>query len=113
MAEPSFLDTLARRFSGPNWEHWPFGPGVGDVLASVSRLLLVAAILLFIIFYLRLLFGPKGWFRDQELDREAEQERLEALAALDRRLASGEIDAALHRLECKRLGRDDRKGGGA
>jgi uncharacterized membrane protein len=110
MAEPSFLDSLSRRFSGPNWEHWPFGPGTGDLLASLSRLLLVAAILLFIVFYLRLLFGPKGWFRDHEMDREAAQERETALAELDRRLAAGEIDEAQHRLECKRLGRDPRGG---
>ncbi len=107
MGNSTFIQGLASGFTGPFWERWPFGPGYGNIMASVTRFLFVGIIFLLIILYLRLLFGPKGWFRDKELDREAEAarqaDRQAALADLDRRLAAGEIDQALHARERDRL----------
>ena len=103
MANSTFIEGLVGRLKGPFWEHWPFGPGYGDFLASVARFAFVGLIFLLIILYLRLLFGPKGWFRDKELDREAALAREAKTAELDRRLAAGEIDEERHRMEINRL----------
>lgn len=99
----TLIQGFLNRFRGPFWEHWPFGPGYGDLLASVTRFLLAAAIMLFIILYLRLLFGPKGWFRDKELDREAAEEKEAAQARLKRLLDAGELTEAEYALRLKHL----------
>ncbi|WP_147821249.1 SHOCT domain-containing protein [Salidesulfovibrio onnuriiensis] len=79
-------------FSQPEWRLWPFGPGYGDtLLPSLARLLFAAAILGAILLFLRLLFGPKGIWRDKELEAEAEQERLAEIAELERQRENNEI----------------------
>jgi uncharacterized membrane protein len=87
-----------------NWEHWPFGPGVGEsFMFTLTRFLFIVAVFAAIVFYLRFLFGPRGIFRDKELEREAEVAKKEALAELDRKLASGEINEIKYEFLKRRL----------
>lgn len=76
---------------GPFWDTWPFTPGYGDFWSSVFKFVYVAVILGLIFLFLRVLFGPKGIFRDKEMDREAAQARAEALEDLKREYEAGEI----------------------
>lgn len=88
----SFLTGISCKFgSGPHWDHWPFGPGHGDFVASAARFAFVALILGFIIIFLRVLFGPKGIFRDHEMDREAEEKRKADLEQLEKDFEAGNI----------------------
>lgn len=91
--------------TGPHWDHWPFGPGYGNWLASATRLIFVVIILLAIFGYLRLLFGPKGFFRDKELDREAEEERKRELEELEEKFKSGRMDESLYKMKKRELER--------
>lgn len=82
-------------FSEVDWSYWPFGEGfTGSWILALTKFLFIGAILAVILGFLRLLFGPKGFFRDEEMDREAEEERQkvrEAVDVLRQRLARGEI----------------------
>lgn len=89
--------------TGPQWDHWPFGPGFGDLNAALLKLAFVGLILGFICLFLRVLFGPKGIFRDKELDIEAAEMREKALKDLDAELASGEISELDYKFKKKRL----------
>ncbi len=89
--------------TGPYWDTWPFTPGYGDFWSSVTRAIFVALILGAILLFLRLLYGPKGIWRDKEMDREAEEARRKELEELDRKLRDGEISESLHRVMKKRL----------
>ncbi|SDL16071.1 hypothetical protein SAMN05660337_2299 [Maridesulfovibrio ferrireducens] len=89
--------------TGPHWDHWPFGPGYGDLNASLLKLAFVAVILGAIILFLRVLFGPKGFFRDKELDREAAEMREKALKDLEADLESGAISELDYKFKKKRL----------
>ncbi|MFN2267185.1 MAG: SHOCT domain-containing protein [Desulfonatronovibrio sp.] len=78
-----------------DWSYWPFGEGfTGSWILALTKFLFIGAILAVILGFLRLLFGPKGFFRDEEMDREAEEERQkvrEAVDVLRQRLSRGEI----------------------
>ncbi|WP_027179498.1 hypothetical protein [Maridesulfovibrio bastinii] len=84
----SELNNLA---NDPQWRGWPFGPGFGGTWSAVARFAFVALILGFIVLFLRVLFGPKGIFRDHELDREAEEMRKAELEELENKFKSGKI----------------------
>lgn len=88
----TFLTDISNRIgSNPHWSHWPFGPGFGDTWSAVARLVFVALILGFIILFLKILFGPKGIFRDHEMDREAAEMKKEALERLDEEFKEGKM----------------------
>ncbi len=89
--------------TGPQWDHWPFGPGYGNLNAALLKLAFVGLILGFICLFLRVLFGPKGIFRDKDLDREAAEMREKALKDLDKELSSGEISELDYKFKKKRL----------
>ncbi|MFO7817325.1 MAG: SHOCT domain-containing protein [Thermodesulfobacteriota bacterium] len=80
---------------GGDWSSWPFGPGfTAGWLMSITKFVFIGLVLGLIMLVLRLLFGPKGPFRDKELEREAEEEKRkvqEAVDILNKRLAKGEI----------------------
>ncbi|RQD64639.1 MAG: SHOCT domain-containing protein [Desulfonatronovibrio sp. MSAO_Bac4] len=82
-------------FSEIDWSYWPFGEGfTGSWILTLTKFIFVGVILAVILGFLRLLFGPKGFFRDEEMDREAEEERQkvrEAVDVLRQRLVNGEI----------------------
>lgn len=95
---------LQEFFSQPEWRLWPFGPGYGDtLLPALARLLFAAAILGVILLFLRLLFGPKGIWRDKELEAEAEQERLEEIEELNNKLKNKEISELEYKTRMKGL----------
>ena len=91
--------------TGPHWDHWPFGPGYGNWLAAATRIAFITIILLAIFGYLRLLFGPKGFFRDKEMDREAEEEKKRELEELEEKFRQGKIDEALYNMKKRELER--------
>lgn len=76
---------------GPFWDTWPFTPGYGDFYSTLAKFGLVAVCLGAILLFLRVLYGPKGIFRDKEMDREAEEARQAELAELERAHKAGEI----------------------
>ncbi len=82
-------------FSDVDWSYWPFGEGfTGSWILILSKFVFIGVILAVILGFLRVLFGPRGFFRDKEMDIEAEQERQrvrEAVDILRQRLARGEI----------------------
>ncbi len=86
---------LVRDMKGSDWDFWPFGRGLtGGWVMILSKFVFIGAILAVILGFLRLLFGPAGYFRDKEMDLEAEEERKrirEAVDLLRQRLARGEI----------------------
>lgn len=89
------IDFLFAASNNGDWSAFPFGPGfTGSWLLAICKFLFIGLILALIMVVLRWLFGPKGFLRDKELDREAAGERKsrqEAGKILDQRLARGEI----------------------
>ncbi len=91
---------------GPEFDFWPFSMGMNESwLFSLSRIAFMLLILGSILLLLRLLYGPKGIWRDHELDRMAEEETRQELADLESSFERGEIDENLYNLEKKRLNR--------
>lgn len=87
----------------PQWSHWPFGPGFGGTWSAIARLLFVAAILGFITLFLRILFGPRGIFRDHELDKEAAEMKMKALENLEKDLKNGNISESEYIIKKKEI----------
>lgn len=86
------------------WDTWPFGPGYGEsMLAVAAKAVFLLLILGGVVLFLRVLFGPKGFFREKEWDRDNEQEARQELAELERQFAAGTISETEHRLLRKRL----------
>ncbi len=91
---------------GPEFEFWPFSMGMNESwLFSLSRIVFMLIIMGSILLFLRVLYGPKGIWRDHELDRMAEEETRKELADLKSSFERGEIDEDLYDLEKKRLNR--------
>jgi uncharacterized membrane protein len=100
MFKAGFFDFM----DSPTWRAWPFNAGYGEqLLPSIARLAFVTLILALIVLFLRVLFGPNGWFRDEEMDREAEEERKREKKDLDRMLEQGEISQMDYDGRLKRL----------
>lgn len=88
------------------WDFWPFNSGVtGDWQTSLATYAFSAVILGVICLFLRLLYGPKGIWRDHDMDREAEAELRRERAELDADLRAGRINKALYDLKMKALDR--------
>ncbi|MBN2140160.1 MAG: SHOCT domain-containing protein [Desulfovibrionaceae bacterium] len=86
------------------WDFWPFGPGYGqNWTLTLAKAAYVAVILGLILLFLRFLFGPKGVFRDKELEREAEEEKKKALEELELDFAAGRIEEFEYRLKKRSL----------
>lgn len=93
-----FFDFL----DSPIWRAWPFNAGYGEhILPSIARMAFVSLIFGVIILFLRVLYGPKGIFRDEELDREADEMRKEQKAELDAEFARGEISEIEYKIKLK------------
>lgn len=75
------------------WNGWPFHYGFGgDWESTLATFAFSALILGVICVFLRLLYGPRGIWRDHEMDREAEQMRQKARAELEAAYRAGRID---------------------
>jgi uncharacterized membrane protein len=101
---PSFLSEFFDFMNSPQWRAWPFNSGYGEhIIPAIARLAFVTIIMGAIILFLRALFGPNGCFRDEEMDREAEEQIQLEKDKLDELLAKGEIDKNQHAIRVKRL----------
>ncbi|MBI9079141.1 MAG: SHOCT domain-containing protein [Pseudodesulfovibrio sp.] len=101
---PNILSGFFDFMDSPQWRAWPFNAGYGEhILPSIARLVFVTLIMGAILLFLRILFGPNGYFRDEEMDREAkeqlEQERIE----LEEIYSRGEITEDDYMIRMKRL----------
>ncbi len=95
-----FFDFL----DSPIWRAWPFNAGYGDhILPSIARMAFVSLIFGAIVLFLRVLFGPNGYFRDEEMDREADEMRRKEKEVLDGQLERGEIDEMDYQIKLKRI----------
>lgn len=96
----NFFDFL----DSPQWRAWPFNSGYGEhMVPAIARMVFVAMIFGAIILFLRMLFGPKGFLRDEEMDREAEEEIRRERAELEKKFADGEISEAEYVVKMKSL----------
>lgn len=87
---PRFLDGFFDFLDDPMWRAWPFNSGYGEnILPTIARLVFVIMIFVVILVFLRVMFGPNGYFRDEEMDREADEQRAEEMAALEEEFAKG------------------------
>jgi len=87
-----FLNISAQIALPSKWDGWPFNSGFGgDWQTSLATYAFSAVILAAICVFLRLLYGPKGIWRDKEMEREAEEARARELAQLEADLRSGRI----------------------
>ncbi|MGE4292809.1 MAG: SHOCT domain-containing protein [Desulfovibrio sp.] len=86
------LHFLSQASAVPNgWEFWPFSSGYGEKwLPMIARMGFMLVIFGIIALFLRLLFGPKGFLRDKEMDREAEELRRQELDELEEEYRNGE-----------------------
>lgn len=88
------------------WAFWPFNSGVtGDWETSLATYAFSFVILAAICLFLRLLYGPKGIWRDKEMDREAEELRRREHAQLDAEFRSGRITKQLYELKKRSIDR--------
>ncbi|MDR3641369.1 MAG: SHOCT domain-containing protein [Humidesulfovibrio sp.] len=112
----SYLNLAAQNFLGlsfssqaelpSKWTGWPFHTGYGgDWETSLATFAFSALILGIICLFLRLLYGPRGIWRDKEMDREAAEARRKAHAELDAAYRAGRIDEARYKLEKRAIDR--------
>ncbi len=89
---------------GAEFDFWPFSMGLNEsLLFSASRIVFMLFILGCIFLFLRFFYGPKGIWRDHELDRMAQEETARELQALENRFTQGDIDKYVYEVEKKRL----------
>lgn len=95
-----FFDFL----DSPIWRAWPFNAGYGEHMGpAIARVVFVALIFGVILLFLRVLFGPNGYLRDEELDREAEEQRVKERAALEAEFEKGGISEFEYKIKLKRI----------
>jgi len=88
----------------PQWRAWPFNSGYGEhLIPSIARFAFVTIIMGAILIFLRILFGPKGYFRDEEMDLEAKEQIKREREQLDKQLAKKEITQIEYTLRMKSL----------
>ncbi|MBF0480235.1 MAG: hypothetical protein HQK81_03190 [Desulfovibrionaceae bacterium] len=56
--------------AGPGWrDTWPFGPGYAEGwLSTILKFAFIGLVFLLICGFLRLAFGPGGWWREKHWD---------------------------------------------
>ncbi|MDO9631593.1 MAG: SHOCT domain-containing protein [Humidesulfovibrio sp.] len=88
----SFLNISAQTTLPSKWDGWPFNSGFGgDWQTTLATYAFSALILGGICIFLRLLYGPKGIWRDKEMEREAEEKKSRELSQLEAKYHSGKI----------------------
>ncbi|MDC0335433.1 SHOCT domain-containing protein [Pseudodesulfovibrio sp.] len=101
---PLFMTEFFDFLDSPIWRAWPFNAGYGEhILPAIARLAFVSLIFGVIILFLRILFGPKGFFRDEEMDREADELRQQEIAELDEQLKKGEVTEFEYEIRLKSI----------
>lgn len=100
----SLLDFTAQVHQPSKWDIWPFNAGYGgDWQTSLATYAFSALILGGICLFLRLLYGPKGIWRDKEMDQEAEAIIRRELRELEAQYASGRISQSLYEAKKRSL----------
>jgi len=98
------LNITAQASLPSKWDRWPFNSGFGgDWQTSLATYAFSAAILAVICVFLRMLYGPGGIWRDKDMEREADEARRKALAALEAEYRSGRLSKAQYELKKKAL----------
>ena len=88
----SFLDSTTPPGLPSKWDGWPFSSGYGgDWQTTLATFAFSALILAAICLFLRALYGPKGIWRDKDMEREAEETTRKELAHLEESLRAGRI----------------------
>lgn len=88
----SFLNISTQAALPSKWDGWPFNAGYGgDWQTTLATYAFSALILGAICLFLRALYGPKGIWRDKEMEREAEETTRRELAKLEASYRSGSI----------------------
>lgn len=101
---PLFLTDFFDFLDSPIWRAWPFNAGYGEhILPAIARMAFVSLIFGVIIVFLRFLYGPKGIWRDHELDREADEMRAQEKAELDEQLKNGDITELEYKIRLKSI----------
>lgn len=98
------LNFSAQVHQPSKWDIWPFNAGYGgDWQTSLATYAFSALILGAICLFLRLLYGPKGIWRDKDMDREAEAMRQRELRDLEAQYSRGQISQKLYELKKRSL----------
>ncbi|OGR35144.1 MAG: hypothetical protein A2051_11605 [Desulfovibrionales bacterium GWA2_65_9] len=88
----SFLNISTQAELPSKWDGWPFNSGFGgDWQTTLATYAFSALILIAISVFLRVLYGPKGIWRDKEMEREAEEAKRRELSRLDESFRAGRI----------------------
>ena len=88
----SFLNITTQATLPSKWDGWPFNSGFGgDWQTTLATYAFSALILIAISLFLRMLYGPKGIWRDKEMEHEAEETKRRELARLEESFRSGRI----------------------
>lgn len=96
----SFLNIAAQSALPSKWDFWPFNAGYGgDWQTSLATYAYSAAILAAICLFLRLLYGPKGIWRDKDMDRDAEAIVRRELADLEAQYRAGSISKSMYEMK--------------
>ncbi|MBU1230716.1 MAG: SHOCT domain-containing protein [Proteobacteria bacterium] len=88
----SFLNISTQAALPSKWDGWPFNSGFGgDWQTTLATYAFSAVILIAISVFLRALYGPKGIWRDKEMEREAEAAKRKELSSLESSYRSGKM----------------------
>lgn len=102
----SYLNISVQAEVPSKWAAWPFNSGVAsDWETSLATYAFSFVILAAICVFLRLLYGPKGIWRDKDMDREAEEMRRREHERLDADFRAGRMTRQLYELKKRSIGR--------
>ena len=100
----SFLNISAQATLPSKWDGWPFNAGFGgDWQTTLATYAFSALILIAISVFLRVLYGPKGIWRDKEMEREAEETKRRELSRLEESFRSGRITKLEHTMKKRNI----------
>lgn len=96
----AYLNFLAQTELPSKWSGWPFHSGYGgDWQTTLATYAFAAVILAAICVFLRLLYGPKGIWRDHDMDREAEEMRRAERARLEADYRAGRVSQSEYEMK--------------
>ncbi|MHC1701241.1 MAG: SHOCT domain-containing protein [Humidesulfovibrio sp.] len=102
----SFLNIGTQAALPSKWDGWPFNSGFGgDWETTLATYAFSALILGAICLFLRALYGPKGIWRDKEMEREAEEAKRKELSQLEASFRSGRISELEYTLKKRAIER--------
>jgi len=101
-----YLNVSVQTSLPSKWAGWPFNSGVsGDWETSLATYAFSFVILATICLFLRLLYGPKGIWRDKDMEREAEENSRKAHAQLEADFRAGRLNKMQYSMKKRALDR--------